>query len=183
MTVDIGYLGPSQRTALRRERRANKTMTSRQLETAEDGHASQNTLRTSWPPCHISLYRDNKLIFNNHIFRDSRGQAVAGGLELSIADFVPHEGPVDNSSQLGSEADVDAENENDSGNPGQWSFWHPKLQLLTFTVPFAELCESVSQGEKRQEREERTPPRLFKTKAAAGKQRRDGHRVSEDQAR
>lgn len=181
VTVDIGYLTPSQRTAVRRERKARRSRKSTQAPESQSNNQSpeaadvQQTTDNSTiplPTCHISLYRDNKPILDNHMFRDSHGQPVEGSLDLSIADFVPAQGPVggsksdddSDSHRSGSEANVDAD------DAGQWSYWHPQLRQFTFTVTFTELCESIAEGEELQELEERTPPRQ-KTKLAGGKRR------------
>lgn len=184
LTVDIGYLTPSQRTVLRRETRERKSRTtkvtqaprlppsSHGLDVAETHPAENST--TPLPTCHISLWRDNKPVLDNHVFRDNRGQAVEGGLELSIADFVPWEGVVKGGHSEESDSDQsDLEADFKVDKHREWTYWRSQLQQFTFTVPFTELCKVLAKGEKQQELDERTPPRLYKTQSAGGKRRRD----------
>lgn len=91
---------------------------------------------------HISLYRLGRRVVHDQEFRDAQGRPRDGGIALSVADFVSWD----------ERRDGDQDELEDRGAAAR-----ARLEQLTFTIPFAELCDALGRGEEQQLLKEQPP--------------------------
>lgn len=139
VTVDLGFRERRKRAIQRRlqrqereqEEREQQQRVTRSRSRQSSSHHPQTTLPQTLPTS-LSLYRLGHMVLQDQLVRDTEGQALQGGFELNVADFVP----------LALADHLVARD---------------ILEGLTFTVPFSELCDGLAAGEQQQARQERTP--------------------------